>query len=140
METNRLNMFGIGAAVICVVAVAVIFYTNPELITSWFTGESLKGRIEWTSDGTVYVYNDSDVDWKDIRITMNKEIVSQRYEAAIPSEYEIKAGGSFHAGFGYFKKSNGEVYKLENGTPHTITAEIAQPKGKLEINLGGKKL
>ena len=143
METNRLNMFGIGVAVIFVVTIAGVFYTNPELITSWLAGETLKGRIEWASDGTVYVYNDSNVDWEDIRITLNKGIVAQRYEASVPSEYKVKAGGSFHVGLGHFKKSNGDAYKLENGKPHTITAEVALPEGKkgiLEIQLGEKKL
>ena len=144
METNRLNKFGIGAAVILVIAIVGVYYTNPELITSWFAGEPLKGRIEWASDGTVYVHNDSDADWKDIRITLNKGIVVQRYEAAISSDDNIiKAGGYFRVILGDFKKSTGEVYKLENGAPHTITAEVVLPEGKkgvLEVTLGGKKL
>ena len=142
-ETNRLNMFGIGGVVILVVAATAVFYTNPELITSWFSGESLKGKIEWTADGTVNVTNNSEVDWKDIRIVLNKGIVAQRYEVTVPSNFEIKAGGSFFVKFGQFKKSNGDAYRLDNGTPHTITVEVALPKekkGTLEVKLGGKKM
>ena len=142
-ETNRFNMFGIGGVVILIVAVVAVFYTNPELITSWFSGESLKGKIEWTADGTVNVVNNSDVDWKDIRIILNKGIVAQRYEVTAPSNYEIKAGGSFFVKFGQFKKTNGDAYRLDNGEPHTITVEISLPDGKkgaLEVKLGGKRL
>ena len=142
-ESNRLNMFGIGAAVTLVATIALVFYTNPELITSWFAGESLKGKIEWTTDGTVNVYNGSEVDWKDIRIVLNKGIAAQRYEVTIPPHFEIKASQSFFVKFGQFKKSNGDAYRLDNGPPHTITVEVALPEGKkgtLEVKLGGKRL
>ena len=142
-ESNRFNMFGIGVAVLVVVTIVAVFYTNPELITSWFSGESLKGKIEWTAEGTVNIDNNSDVDWKDIRIILNKGIASQRYEVTAPSEHEIKAGKSYFVKFGAFKKSNGDVYRLDNGTPHTITVEITLPEGKkgtLEAQLGGKKM
>ena len=142
-ESNRFNMFGIGVAVLAVVTAVAVFYTNPELITSWFAGEALKGKIEWKSDGTVNIYNNSDVDWKEIRIVLNKGIAAQRYEVTAPSDHEIKAGKSYFVKYGAFKKSNGDVYRLDNGEPHTITVEIVLPEGKkgtLEVQLGGKKL
>ncbi len=142
-EKNRFNMFGIGGGVIIVAAAVIVFYTNPELITSWIAGQPLKGGIEWKSDGTVVIKNESDADWKDARIILNKGIVAQRFEVTVPSNLAIKAGGSFFVKFGQFKKSNGDVYKLDNGEPHTITVEVALPEGKkgvLEVKLGGKKL
>ena len=142
-ETNRFNMFGIGGVVILVVAIIVVFYTNPELITSWFSGQSLKGEIEWKSDGSVLITNKSDIDWKDARVTLNKGIVAQRYEVTVPSHLAIEAGKGLRIPSDSFKKSNGDVYKLDSGTPHTITVEVPLPDGKkgvLEIKLGGKRL
>ncbi len=142
-EKNRFNMFGIGGIVILLAAIGIVYYTNPELITSWLSGESLKGSVEWKSNGDVFINNDSDVEWKDARVTLNKGSVSQRYEVTVPNHLAIEPKKAFRIGIDNFKKSNGEVYKLDNGAPHTITVEVTLPenkKGTLEKQFGGKKI
>lgn len=148
---NRLNKFGIGIAVMAVAVVALIWYTNPELITFWLKKEELKGKIVWQPDAMpkVIVYNESDVEWRDVKVTLNKNSVSQRYEFTVQSLKRHPLG--FHIPVDKFKKSNGEAYDVNAGAPHLITVRATVEKklegdqtkdveGQLEVKLGDRKL
>jgi len=135
--------FGVGIVLMAVACVALIWYTNPELITSWFKKEAMPGAIYWKlgPPPVVIIINDSDVEWKDVKVTLNKSSVSQRYEFSVPSI--VKHPQGFHIPAEKFRKSNGEAFDINAGVPHTITVEATLPedkKGSLEIKLGDKKI
>ena len=137
--------FGVGIALMAVACVALIWYTNPELITNWFKKETLPGKIEWNlgPPPVVTIKNDSDIEWKDVKVTLNKSSVSQRYEFSVPSIRKHPQGLWFRIPAEKFQKSNGEAYDINAGAPHTITVEATLPedkKGDLEIKLGDKKI
>lgn len=151
-EANRFNMFGIGGFLILVAAGAIVWYTNPELITTWLKKDSLQGEIKWVSGSPskVTIKNNSDVEWKNVKVTLNKNSVSQRYEVSVPVPIK-KNPKAFEIPISNFKKENGEVYADTMGEPHNITIDATftetKPEGKtedktgrLEVQLGGKKI
>ncbi|MCL2743888.1 MAG: hypothetical protein FWE67_08555 [Planctomycetaceae bacterium] len=146
-EVNRLNKFGIGIAVMAVGCVALIWYTNPELITSWFKKTEVNGKIVWQNGPPpkVIIYNATDIEWKDVKVTFNKSSVSQRYEYSTKSIKKHPQG--FHINAELFKKTNGEKYDVNAGAPFSVTVEMTIPDkegkdtpGILELKIGDKKI
>lgn len=150
-EVNRLNKFGIGIVVICIAALGIIWYTNPELITFWLKKETLQGKIVWQGGNqpTVILFNNTPTEWKNVKVTLNKNSVSQRYEFSVPSIKMHPKG--FHIPAAKFQKSNGEVYDINAGQPHMITVQATIEKknddgssreveGLLEIKGDEKKI
>lgn len=144
---HKLNKFGVGVALIAVASVVLIWYTNPELITSWFKKPRLDGDVGWQAAPKtgVNVMNKGEAEWKDVKVTLNKSSVTQRYEFEVASIKKHRL--PFFIPADRFQKSNGEGYDTTAGEPHTITVEASIPDDKggtrraqLEIKLGGKKI
>jgi hypothetical protein len=140
---NNFNKFVAGLMLMAAACVGIVWYTNPELITSWLKKEPLQGEIIWQSGQSpgIIVKNGSDTEWKNVKVTLNKTSVSQRYEYSVPSI--VKHPRGFYIPLTNFKKSNGEAYDVNAGEPITITVEASLPEdkqGSLEIRLGDRKL
>jgi hypothetical protein len=140
---NKFNKFVAGLMFMAVICVGIVWYTNPELITSWLKKEPLDGEIIWQpgQSPTVIVKNKTDIEWKEVKVILNKKSVTQRYEYSMPSL--VKHSKGYFIPLTKFKKSNGEEYDVNGGTPVTITLEAVLPENKLgsmEIQLGDRKL
>lgn len=141
---NRFNKFGIGIVLIAIASVGIIWFTNPELITSWFRKTPMEGEVVWQHSPKtgVLIWNKSDLEWKNVRVILNKNSVSQRYEFSAGSIVRHPQG--FFIPVERFKKtSNAEQYDVNAGEPHLITVEATLPDekpGSLEVKLGGKKI
>ena len=145
MDFDKGKFSALTAAVILIVLIClgVVWYTNPELITYWFKKEQLIGEVYWQPGPppAVFVRNNSDGEWKDVKITLNKTSVSQRYDCSFPSLPKGPRGTTISATM--FKKSNGEAYDVNLGNPQLLTVEATLPDGKaakLEIPIGDKKI
>lgn len=142
-DKGKFNKFTVGIVVIAIASIGLVWYTNPELITFWLKKESLDGQVQWSTspEPKVIVRNNSDIEWKDVKVILNKNSVSQRYEYSTGSIKKHPQGFQIPAKL--FKKTNGEIYDVNAGEPHMITVEVTLPEektGRLEIQLGGKKI
>lgn len=142
-DKSKFNKFVAGIVVIAIGCVGLILYTNPELITYWLKKESIDGEVFWrtTPQPMVVVKNQSDVEWTNVRVILNKNSAAQRYEYDTPSIKKHPQG--FQIPAKNFKKNNGESYDVNAGEPHMITVEVMLPDektGRLEVQLGGKKI
>ena len=142
-DRGKFNKFTVGIVIMAIACVGIIWYTNPELITYWLKKEPLDGEIIWqaTPEPTVIVKNKSEIEWKDVKVTFNKQSVSQRYEFNFHAIKNHPQG--LHIPAKNFKKSNGEAYDVNAGVPHSITVEATLPEdksGSLEIKFGDKKI
>lgn len=142
-DKGKFNKFVAGIIIIGIACIGIVWYTNPELITTWLKKESLDGSVQWSAspEPKVVVKNNSDIEWTNVKVTLNKNSVSQRYEYSTPSIKKHPQG--FHIPAKLFKKSNGEIYDVNAGEPHMITVDVILPEekeGRLEIQLGGKKI